>query len=108
MPLAARGVLAVGNIALTMCLRAGAGIGLGTVAACVGNWLLPWFWFLYAESYRLHSQPGVAAIGDPIRPDRDLFAFGRGQCAQWFAAGMPVGAGYSASAANEAVGARTR
>lgn len=45
---------------------------------------------------------------DTISPNRDLFALGISNLVSGIFQGMPVGAGYSATAANEAYGARTR
>lgn len=46
--------------------------------------------------------------GDPIAPNRELIALGVANIASGLFQGTPVGAGFSASMANEAAGARTR
>lgn len=46
--------------------------------------------------------------GDAVTPNRDLFALGVGNVLSGLFSGMPVGAGYSASSANEAAGAQSR
>ena len=46
--------------------------------------------------------------GDPVTPNRDLCALGIANLCSGLLQGMPVGAGYSASSANEAAGAQSR
>lgn len=46
--------------------------------------------------------------GDQIRPNRDLWALGLSNVAAGLLHGTPVGAGYSGTSANEAVGAQSR
>ena len=62
---------------------------------------------VYAESYG--SIRGFAMKhGDSVAPNRDLAALGIANLVSGLMQGMPVGAGYSASAANEAAGANSR
>lgn len=62
---------------------------------------------LYAESYG--SIRGFAIKhGDSVAPNRDLLALGASNLLSGLFHGMPVGAGYSATAANEAAGAKSR
>ncbi len=63
---------------------------------------------LYAESYS--SIRGFALKhGDPvINPNRDLLVLGVANIVSGLLHGMPVGAGYSATSANDAAGARSR
>jgi SulP family sulfate permease len=62
---------------------------------------------LYAESYS--SIRGFALKhGDAVNPNRDLLVFGVANVVSGLLHGMPVGAGYSATSANEASGARSR
>ncbi|MDR2851570.1 MAG: SulP family inorganic anion transporter [Burkholderiaceae bacterium] len=62
---------------------------------------------LYAESYG--SIRGFALKhGDAISTNRDLVALGCANLVSGLLHGTPVGAGYSATAANEAAGAQTR
>ncbi|MDI1302973.1 MAG: SulP family inorganic anion transporter [bacterium] len=62
---------------------------------------------LYAESYS--SIRGFALKhGDAFEPNRELFALGAANLVSGFFHGMPVGAGYSATSANEAAGAQSR
>jgi len=62
---------------------------------------------LYAESYG-SIRSFAMKHGDTITPNRDLLALGISNLASGLFQGMPVGAGYSATAANEAYGAKTR
>lgn len=62
---------------------------------------------LYAESYGSIRSFAIKHH-DTISPNRDLFALGVSNIVSGIFQGMPVGAGYSATAANEAYGARTR
>jgi MFS superfamily sulfate permease-like transporter len=62
---------------------------------------------LYAESYG--SIRGFALRhGDATAPNRDLLALGLANLASGLFHGMPVGAGYSGTSANEAAGAQSR
>ncbi|HEY4317781.1 MAG TPA: SulP family inorganic anion transporter [Herbaspirillum sp.] len=62
---------------------------------------------LYAESYS--AIRGFAMKhGDRVSPNRDLLALGAANLASGLLHGMPVGAGYSATSANEAAGAVSR
>lgn len=62
---------------------------------------------LYAESYS--SIRGFALKhGDAFKPNRELLALGAANIVSGLFQGMPVGAGYSATAANEAAGAQSR
>jgi MFS superfamily sulfate permease-like transporter len=62
---------------------------------------------LYAESYGSIRSLALRH-GDATQPNRDLFALGVANVLSSLFHGMPVGAGYSASVANEVSGARTR
>ena len=62
---------------------------------------------LFAESYG-SVRASALRHGDAIRVDRELLALGAANVASGFLQGMPVGAGYSATTANEALGARSR
>jgi sulfate permease, SulP family len=62
---------------------------------------------LYAESYS--SIRGFALKhNDPVEPNRDLLVLGVANVLCGLLQGMPVGAGYSGSSANEAAGAQSR
>jgi sulfate permease, SulP family len=62
---------------------------------------------LFAESYGAIRSIALRH-GDAIRTDRDLIAIGAANVLSGLLHGTPVGAGYSASSANESAGARTR
>jgi MFS superfamily sulfate permease-like transporter len=62
---------------------------------------------LYAESYGAIRTFALKHDED-VRPDRDLLALGVANIAAGLLQGTPVGAGYSATAANEAAGAQSR
>jgi MFS superfamily sulfate permease-like transporter len=62
---------------------------------------------LYAESYG-SIRSFALKHGDDVSADRDLVALGAANLVSAVLQGMPVGAGYSATSANEAAGAQTR
>lgn len=62
---------------------------------------------LYAESYGSIRSFAIKH-GDPVSPNRDLLALGASNLVSGLFHGMPVGAGYSATSANEAAGAMSR
>jgi MFS superfamily sulfate permease-like transporter len=62
---------------------------------------------LYAESYS-SIRSFALKHGDSVSPNRDLLALGAGNLMSGLFHGMPVGAGYSATSANEAAGAVSR
>jgi len=62
---------------------------------------------LYAESYGAIRALALKH-GDEVKPNRDLLALGVANVLSSMVHGMPVGAGYSASVANESAGAQTR
>ena len=62
---------------------------------------------LYAESYG-SIRSFALRHGDRVSANRDLLALGAANLASGLFQGMPVGAGYSASSANEASGAESR
>jgi MFS superfamily sulfate permease-like transporter len=73
----------------------------------VGELSLAMVMILYAESYS--AIRGFAMKhGDQVAPNRDLLAIGAGNLVAGLFHGMPVGAGYSATSANEAAGALSR
>jgi MFS superfamily sulfate permease-like transporter len=104
--LAAYGVPVVGEIPVVVNTP-----GLAPIAR--GDWLqlaelgFALLLVLYAESSS--SIRSFALIhGDVISPNRDLFALGVSNIVSGLMQGMAVGAGYSASSANEAAGAQSR
>ncbi len=62
---------------------------------------------LYAESYG-SIRNFALKHGDTVAPNRDLIALGSANLLSGLLHGMPVGAGYSATSANEAAGAQSR
>lgn len=62
---------------------------------------------LYAESYG-SIRSFAMKHGDTVAPNRDLLALGAANVFSGLLQGMPVGAGYSATSANEASGATSR
>ena len=62
---------------------------------------------LYAESYSSIRSLALRH-GDAVSPNRDLLALGGANMLSALFQGMPVGAGYSASSANEVAGARSK
>jgi MFS superfamily sulfate permease-like transporter len=100
------GVETVGTIAFSVpapglpSLAKGDWLRLGEVAAAL-------MLVLYAESSGSIRSFAVKH-GDPIAPNRDLLALGVANLLSGLLQGMPVGAGYSGTSANEAAGARSR
>ena len=104
--LEARGVALTGNIELAHALGwptwPSSGQWLPSVELAAALLLI-----LYAESYS--SIRGFALKhGDPVQPNRDLLVLGVANVVSGVLHGMPVGAGYSATSANDAAGARSR
>jgi sulfate permease, SulP family len=62
---------------------------------------------LYAESYG-SIRTYALKYDDAVQPNRDLIALGVANAVAGLLQGTPVGAGYSATSANEAAGARSR
>lgn len=62
---------------------------------------------LYSESYG-SIRSFATKHGDAVAPNRDLLALGASNVLSALFLGMPVGAGYSATSANEAAGATSR
>ncbi len=62
---------------------------------------------LYAESYS-SIRSFALKHGDDFKPNRELLALGAANIVSGLFHGMPIGAGYSATAANEAAGAQSR
>jgi MFS superfamily sulfate permease-like transporter len=102
----ARGVAVVGPIAL----------GLSTPslpALTQGQWIsiaelsLALVLLVFAESYGAIRTMALKH-GDAVDANRDLWAFGATNLVSGLIHGLPVGAGFSATAANEAAGAASR
>lgn len=104
--------LAAHGIALTGPVDFAVGLPVFALPAA-GHWLpivefsLALMFILYAESYT--SIRTFALLHDEeVRPNRDLLALGVANVAAGLLHGTAVGAGYSATAANDAAGARSR
>jgi len=100
------GVHAVGPFALALSwprwpsLQLDAWMRLGELSAALAL-------ILYAESYGSIRTLGLRH-GDAVNANRDLIALGLANGLSALMQGMPVGAGFSASSANEAAGAQSR
>jgi len=73
----------------------------------LGELALAMVMILYAESYG-SIRSFAMKHGDKVSPNRDLAALGAANVVSGLFHGMPVGAGYSVTAANEASGAVSR
>ena len=73
----------------------------------LGELALAMVLMLYAESYSSIRSFAIKH-GDKVAPNRDLAALGVANLVSGLFHGMPVGAGYSATSANEAAGAVSR
>jgi SulP family sulfate permease len=73
----------------------------------IGELAIALLMILYAESYG-SIRTFAIKHGDSSAPNRDLLAFGVSNILSGFFHGMPVGAGYSATSANESAGAQSR
>lgn len=104
--LAARGVALTGPIRLALGFP-------GLAAPPPGHWLqlaefsLALMFILYAESYG-SIRTYALKHDDAVRPNRDLLALGVANLVAGLLQGTPVGAGYSATSANDAAGAQSR
>jgi MFS superfamily sulfate permease-like transporter len=101
--LGARGVAVVGRIDLALTTPS-------LPALSQGQWLslaelsLALVLLVFAESYGAIRTMALKH-GDGVDPDRDLLALGASNLLSGLIHGLPVGAGFSATAANEAAGA---
>jgi MFS superfamily sulfate permease-like transporter len=104
--LAAHGVTLTGPIHLTPALPRFA-LPAQTPWLQLAEFSLALTFILYAESY---SSIRTFALrhDDSVQPNRDLLALGVANAVAGLLQGTPVGAGYSATSANEAAGARSR
>ncbi len=109
---ASSGWLAGHGVALTGSIRLAVDLGWPTWPQS-GQWLpsvelaAALLLILYAESYS--SIRGFALKhGDAVNPNRDLLVLGVANVVSGALHGMPVGAGYSGTSANEAAGAQSR
>jgi MFS superfamily sulfate permease-like transporter len=104
--LAAHGVALVGPIHLALGMPALA-LPSGAGWLPVTEFALALMFILYAESYGSIRTFAVKR-DDEVQPNRDLLALGAANIVSGLFHGTPVGAGYSATAANAAAGAQSR
>ena len=104
--LAQHGVALIGAIRLPLALPA---LELPTGARWLplGEFSLALMFILYAESYT-SIRTFALKHDDEVQPNRDLLALGVANIVSGLLQGTPVGAGYSATSANDAAGAQTR
>jgi sulfate permease, SulP family len=104
--LAAHGVALTGPIDLTPTLPHFA-LPDGARWPALAEYSLALMFILYAESYG-SIRTYALKHDDPVQPNRDLLALGAANAVAGLLQGTPVGAGYSATSANEAAGASSR
>jgi len=104
--LSARGVAVVGRIDLALALPAPPVLSQGQWLS-IAELAIALVLLVFAESYGAIRSMALKH-GDPVDPNRDLWALGAANVAAGVLHGLPVGAGFSATAANEACGAASR
>jgi MFS superfamily sulfate permease-like transporter len=104
--LTAHGVALTGPIDLTPALPHFA-LPDGTRWLPLAEFSFALMFILYAESYG-SIRTYALKHDEPVQPNRDLLALGIANAVAGFLQGTPVGAGYSATSANEAAGAESR
>jgi MFS superfamily sulfate permease-like transporter len=104
--LAAHGVALTGPIQLAL-EKPVLSLAPGAHALQLVEFSLALMFILYAESYG-SIRTYALKHDDPVQPNRDLLAFGLANAVSGILHGTPVGAGYSATSANDAAGAQSR
>ncbi|MBV8403402.1 MAG: SulP family inorganic anion transporter [Gammaproteobacteria bacterium] len=104
--LAAHGVVLTGPIHLALAVPALAA-PTGIHALPLVEYSLAIMFILYAESYG-SIRTFALKHDETVEPNRDLLALGVANLLAGLLQGTPVGAGYSATSANDAAGARSR
>jgi MFS superfamily sulfate permease-like transporter len=104
--LAAHGVVLTGPIHLALTLPIFT-VPSGTRALPLVEFSLAVLFILYAESYG-SIRTFALKHDEVVQPNRDLWALGVANLVSGLFHGTPVGAGYSATSANEAAGAQSR
>ncbi len=104
--LAAHGVALTGPIHLALGLPA-LTLPSGARWLALSEFAFALMFILYAESYG-SMRTFALKRDDEVQPNRDLLALGAANIVSGLFQGMPVGAGYSGTAANAAAGAQTR
>ena len=110
--IAASGLLAAHGVKLTGPIHLTLGLPVFTLPPdlrwrLIVEFALALMFILYAESYG-SIRTYALKHDEPVTPNRDLFALGVANLLSGLFNGNPVGAGYSATSANEAAGARSR
>jgi MFS superfamily sulfate permease-like transporter len=105
-PFAAHGVVLTGPIDLTLTMPAFA-VPAGTLLMQLIEFSFAIMLILYAESYG-SIRTFALRHDEAVQLNRELFALGVANVVSGLARGTPVGAGYSATSANEAAGAESR
>jgi sulfate permease, SulP family len=104
--LSAHGVALTGDIRLTLGLPAFA-LPQGVHALQLVEFSVALMFILYAESYG-SIRTYALKHDDAVQPNRDLLALGVANVVSGLFQGTPVGAGYSATSANDTAGAQSR
>lgn len=104
--LPAHGVAPVGRIVFEFAVPSFSGLSSETVFA-LAQFAFPLALILLAESWGT-TRALALHHGDTLRADRELRALGLANLGSALVQGMPVGAGLSATSANETAGAQTR
>lgn len=104
--LPAHGVTPVGAIVFEFALPSLSGLSSSTVFS-LAQFAVPLALILLAESWGT-TRALALQHGDTLRADKELRALGLANLASALVQGMPVGAGLSATSANETAGAQTR
>ncbi|MFZ6875737.1 SulP family inorganic anion transporter [Undibacterium sp. Di27W] len=104
--LAQHGVQVVGHIDLQLLAPTLPDLGYGQWLR-IGELSIAMLMILYAESYS-SIRNFALRHGDSISPNRDLLALGAANLLSGLFQGLPVGAGFSATAANESNGAQSK
>jgi MFS superfamily sulfate permease-like transporter len=104
--LTAHGVALTGPIHLVLALPSFA-MPAGVRPVSLVGFSLALMFILYAESYG-SIRTYALKHDEPVQPNRDLLALGVANAVAGLLQGTPVGAGYSATSANDAAGAQSR
>ena len=104
--LAAHGVALTGPVHLSLAMPAFA-LPAGGHWLPLGEFSLALMLILYAESFGSIRTYALKHDGE-VQPNRDLLALGLANAVSGLLHGTPVGAGYSATSANDAAGAQSR
>ena len=102
----ALGVARVGHLDMTPIMPGLPQLSVDSWEA-LGRVALPLVLIIFAESWGSMRSLGLRH-GDRLAPRRELFALGLANVVSGLLRGLPVGAGFSASSANEAAGAESR